>query len=109
MLARTDQTGTGACGTTTAPAPAAGQAQPDDLFLSRHGDAIDDRVAEMVDELLGERDAQPRPRRLRPALAALGLVLALAATVVLRHDAAAVCTVWPSAAVIYVAAAARRR
>jgi hypothetical protein len=41
--------------------------------------------------------------------AALGLVLALAVTVVLRHDVAAVCTVWPSAAVIYVAAAASRR
>jgi hypothetical protein len=108
MLARTDRAGLAAC-QTTSPAPAAGQEQPDDLFLSRYGDAIDDRVAEMVDELLGERDAQPRPRRLRPALAALGLVLALAATVVLRHDVAAVCTVWPSAAVTYVAAAASRR
>jgi hypothetical protein len=68
------------------------------------GDVLDDRVAEVVDELLDQRVAQLRRSRLRPALFLATLLLAVAASVVLRHNAVAVCTVWPSAAVIYVAA-----
>jgi hypothetical protein len=73
-------------------------------FLWRYGDAIDDRVAEILDE----RDAL-RPRsRPSPGFAAIALLLAVAATLVLQHDAAAVCAVWLSTATICVAARATR-
>ena len=50
--------------------PDADQAESGDRFLCRFGDVIDDRVAEALDEILGEQDAL-RPRwRLRPGLAA---------------------------------------
>ena len=75
-----------------------------DEFLSRFGDVIDDRVAGMLDEMPGDRDARLPRRRLRPVLAAPGLLLALAASVVLRHSVLGVCTVWPSTAAIYLAA-----
>jgi fatty acid desaturase len=79
--------------------------QSADEFLSRFGDVIDDRVVEVLDEVLDERD-QRRPRpRFRLALAVLALILAVAASVLLRRSVLAVCTVWPSAAVIYLAAA----
>ncbi len=73
-------------------------------FLDRFGDEIDDRVAEMVDEMLGQR-YPPRPGlAARVALAGAVLVLAVAASVLLRHDVVAAATIWPSAAVIYLAA-----
>ncbi len=73
-------------------------------FLWRFGDAIDDRVAEILDE----RDTL-RPRsRPSPGLAAIALLLAVAATLVLRHDAAAVCAVWLSTAAVCIAARATR-
>ncbi|HEY2284955.1 MAG TPA: hypothetical protein VGH88_04350 [Streptosporangiaceae bacterium] len=77
---------------------------PADEFLAEFGDVLDDRVAEVVDELLDQRAAQLRRSRLRPALLLATLVLAVAASIVLRHNAVAVCTVWPSAAAIYIAA-----
>jgi hypothetical protein len=77
---------------------------PADEFLDRFGDVLDDRVAEVIDEVLDQRVAQLPRHRLRPALAAVTMVLAVLATIVLRHNAVAVCTVWPSAAAIYVAA-----
>ncbi len=44
--------------------------QSADEFLSRFGDVIDDRVAEMLDEMPDDRDARLPRRRLRPVLAA---------------------------------------
>lgn len=76
---------------------APGQAQSAKEFLCRFGDAIDDRVAEALDE----REAlRPRPRhRPRASFAVVALLPALTATILLRHEAAAVCAVWLSAAV----------
>jgi hypothetical protein len=72
-----------------------GQAQSAEEFLCRFGDAIDDRVAEVLDE----RDAL-RPRlRPRASFAVVALLPAMTATILLRHEAAAVCAVWLSAAV----------
>jgi hypothetical protein len=84
----------------TAPDPAAGRPaiRSAGEFPVRLGDAIDDRVAEVVDELLGQRAA------LRPALAGLALFLATVASVMLRHNVVAVCTIWPCTAAIYLAA-----
>ncbi len=73
-------------------------------FLDRFGDEIDDRVAEMVDEMLGQR-CPPRPGlAMRLALAGAVLLLAGLASLLLRHDVIAVATIWPSAAAIYLAA-----
>jgi hypothetical protein len=85
--------------------PDADQAESGDRFLCRFGDVIDDRVAEALDEILGERDAL-RPRwRLRPGLVALALLLAAGATVLVRHSVLAVSTVWLSTAAVCLAAA----
>ncbi|MGH3407209.1 MAG: hypothetical protein ACRDRJ_32625 [Streptosporangiaceae bacterium] len=78
-------------------------------FLGRLGDEIDDRVAEVLPEILREQPGRrPGPNL---ALAAFGLLAALAATLVLRDSVAAVCVIWPSAAVVGLAAAlaGRRR
>lgn len=78
-------------------------------FLGRLGDEIDDRVAEVLPEILSEQ----RARRPRPSLglAALGLPTALAATLALRDSVVSVCVVWPSVAAVCLAAAlaGRRR
>jgi hypothetical protein len=77
---------------------------PDEELLARFGDAIDDRIAEIVDELLDERNSA---RRHRPGryISAVSLILAaLAASALLRHSPIA-WTIWPSAAVISLAAA----
>jgi hypothetical protein len=47
----------------------------DEEFLSRFGDTIDDRIAEILDELLTERTTARRSRRLPFLLGAIGLVL----------------------------------
>ncbi len=76
----------------------------DEELLARFGDAIDDRIAEIVDELLEERDSA---RRHRPGryISAVSLTLAaLAASALLRHSPIA-WTIWPSAAVISLATA----
>jgi hypothetical protein len=89
--------------------PWAGWPDPAGEFLGRLRDEIDDRVAEVLPEILGEQPGRrPGPNL---ALAAFGLLAALAATVVLRDSIAAVCVVWPSAAVVCLAAvlAGRRR
>lgn len=85
-------------------APGSGM-ETGEAFLWRFGDAIDDRIAEILDELLDERDATHQPRRLPHILAAVGLTLtlALAASVLLRHDPLAAWTIWPSAAAICLA------
>jgi hypothetical protein len=75
---------------------------PDEELLARFGDAIDDRIAEIVDELLDERSSARRPGRY---ISAVSLILAaLAASALLRHSPIA-WTIWPSAAVISLAAA----
>jgi hypothetical protein len=74
---------------------APGQAQSAEEFLCRFGDAIDDRVAEILDE----RDALRPRQRPRASLAVVALLPAMCATILLRHEAAAVCAVWLSAAV----------
>jgi len=47
----------------------------DEEFLSRFGDAIDDRIAEILDELLTERTSARRRWRLPCLLGAIGLIL----------------------------------
>jgi hypothetical protein len=90
----------------TAPDPASGRPaiQSADEFPARLGDAIDDRVAEVVEEMLGQQAALRPGAWLRPALAGLALFLAAAASVMLRHNVVAVCTIWPCTAAIYLAA-----
>ncbi|HEY1641973.1 MAG TPA: hypothetical protein VGG35_14880 [Streptosporangiaceae bacterium] len=78
------------------PAPAAAGG-PAEQFWARYGDAIDDRVAELLDDLLDEREASRAPRPRQPALAAFGgvvLVAAVLASIALRGSEIAVCTVW---------------
>ena len=82
----------------------AGQVPSAEEFLWRFGDAIDDRVAEILDE----RDTLRPWSRPSPGFAAIALLLAVAATLVLRHDAAAVCAVWLSTAAVCLAARATR-
>ncbi|HWG62936.1 MAG TPA: hypothetical protein VG253_14650 [Streptosporangiaceae bacterium] len=77
----------------------------DDEFLSRFGDVIDDRIAEILDDLIAERDARRARRRLPDAFGTLALAVALAASVPLRHSALAVCMIWASAATVCLAVA----
>ncbi len=78
---------------------------PDGELLASFGDAIDDRIAEIVDELLEERNSkrQQRPGRY---ISAVSLILAgaLTASALLQHSPIA-WTIWPSAAVISLATA----
>ena len=69
-------------------------------FLSRFGDAIDDRTAEILDELLDERNAAHPHRRLPQVLGTVTLILALTASVLLRHSTLAAWTIWPATAAI---------
>ena len=73
---------------------------PDGELLASFGDAIDDRIAEVVDELLEQRNSarQHRPGRY---ISAVSLILAgaLTASALLQHSPIA-WTIWPSAAVI---------
>jgi hypothetical protein len=55
----------------------------DEEFLSRFGDTIDDRIAEILDELLTERTSARRHRRLPHLLGAVSLILAAVAVSVL--------------------------
>ena len=76
----------------------------DEEFMSRFGDAIDDRIAEILDELLAERSSGRRHRQLPYLLGAASLILAaLAVTVILRHSPV-IWLVWPATAVVCVAA-----
>ena len=54
--------------------------------------------------MLDERDARFSHQPLPPAVAALGLIFALAASVLLRYSALAVSVVWPSTAAVCLAA-----
>jgi hypothetical protein len=88
------------------PTPAGLGTQPssDEEFLARFGDAIDDRIAEIVDELLDERDARRRHPPIGYVTAASVMLAALATSVFLQHNPI-VWTIWPSAAAISLAAA----
>jgi hypothetical protein len=73
----------------------------DEEFLDRFGDAIDDRIAETVDELLEQRQAAARRPRLPRILVTVIPVLAAAlAASVFLHGSPAAWTIWPAAAVI---------
>ena len=93
-----------------APSPARPGTQTPDItsgeeFLSRFGDAIDDRIAETLDELLDERNATHPHRRLPQVLGTVTLIFALTASVLLRHSALAAWTIWPPTAAISLAIA----
>jgi hypothetical protein len=76
---------------------------PDEEFLDRFGDAIDDRIAETMDELLEQRRAASRHLRLpRILITVIPVLSALAASFLLRGSPVA-WTIWPAAAVICVA------
>ena len=79
--------------------------RPDDEFLARFGDTIDDRIAETLDELLEERNATRPNARLLQVLGTVGLILTLAASVLLRHSALAVWMIWPPSAAVCLAIA----
>jgi hypothetical protein len=89
---------------TSAP-PSGSNAESCDEFLSRFGDAIDDRVAELLPEILREQETSLRRPRLSPWLVVAGLLIALAATIVLHRSVLAVCVVWAATAVACLAAA----
>ncbi len=69
-------------------------------FLSHFEDAIDDRIAEILEELLEERNAGRPHQRLPQVLGTVGLILALITSVLLRHNASAAWTIWPATATI---------
>lgn len=78
---------------------------PGDELPSRFGDAIDDRIAEILDEMLDERDAERPHRRLPRMLGVFSLLLALGVSILFRHSTLAVCTIWPSIATVCLAVA----
>jgi hypothetical protein len=73
-------------------------------FLSPLDDALDDRIAEILDELLDERDAM-HPHRLPQVLGTVTLILALTASALLRHSALVAWTIWPATAAVCLAIA----
>ena len=89
----------------TSELPPAGNAESCDEFLGRFGDAIDDRVAELLPEILREQGVGLRPPRLSPWLVLAGLLIALAASIVLHRSVFEVCVVWSATAVACLAAA----
>jgi hypothetical protein len=74
---------------------------PVEPFFDRYGDAVDDRIAEVVEELLANRAARTRPR-LHPLLPPIALLVVAVAgiSLLLRQNPVAVAVVWASAAVI---------
>jgi hypothetical protein len=69
----------------------------DDEFWARFGDVIDDRVAELLDDLLDEREAARPSRPGRRGVVIFGgalLAAAVLASFALRHSELAVCAVW---------------
>jgi Flp pilus assembly protein TadB len=77
---------------------------PDEEFLNRFGDAIDDRVAEILHELLDERDAGRRRHPIWFIGLAGVMLVAVAVGVLFQHNPMA-WAIWPSAAVIWLAVA----
>jgi hypothetical protein len=87
------------------PGPGPAELGTEDDVLCRFGDAIDDRIAEILDDILAERDAERPRRRLPRALGIFSLLLALGVSILLRHSTLAVCTIWPATATVCLAAA----
>lgn len=73
-------------------------------FLDRYGDAIDDRVAEILDELLTERQSVRQPRRLAALLSVASVLLAAAAAAILLRHGTWAWAIGPAIAVIGLAA-----
>jgi hypothetical protein len=69
---------------------------PADEFWAQFGDVIDDRVAELLDDLLDEREAARPPRSRSRAVAVFGaaITVAVLASILLRRSEIAVCAVW---------------
>jgi hypothetical protein len=76
----------------------------DEEFLSRFGDTIDDRIAEILDELLTERSSARRHQRLPYLLGAVSVILAALAVSVIPRSSPIVWLIWPSTAIVCVAA-----
>ncbi len=72
---------------------------------SRFGDAIDGRIAEILDGLPEERNATRPHRRLPQVLGTAGLIVALITSVLPRHNTPAAWTIWPAAWTIWPATA----
>ena len=72
-----------------------------DAFMREYGDAIDDRVAEIAEDIIDEVVAARCRRRSRLPYALLAVVAGL--TILLRHNPLAVAAIWASAAVWAVA------
>ncbi len=70
-------------------------------FLERYGDAIDDRVADMLDEYLRERTATAR--RHGPALLVVSVALSTV-SLIAWHSAAVLAVIWASIWLGYLAA-----
>jgi hypothetical protein len=88
-----------------APSPAGSGTQilamrSEEELLSYLGDAIDDRIAEILEELLEERNADRPHQGLPQVLATAGLILALIASVILWRNAPAAWTIWSATATI---------
>ena len=77
----------------------------DEEFLVRFGDAIDDRIAEILDELLDERKLVRRHPRLPQLLGLTSLVLAALAASILLYASPFTWTIWLATTVICIAAA----
>jgi hypothetical protein len=82
---------------------------PDEEFLHRFGDVIDDRIAETLDELIQERAADRRPRRWPLALGCTAFALALVTSALLPIPAITTWAVWPMAAALCLVAGAAAR
>jgi hypothetical protein len=68
-----------------------------DAFMAQYGDAIDDRVAEIAEEVIDEVVAARCRRRSWLPYALLIVVAGL--TILLRHNPVAVAAIWAGAAV----------
>jgi hypothetical protein len=77
----------------------------DEEFLRRFGDTIDDRIAEILDELLTERSSARRHWRPSYLLGAISLILAAVAVSVLAWHTPVAWLIWPATAVACLATA----
>jgi hypothetical protein len=75
----------------------------DEEFLSRFGDTIDDRIAEILDELLAERSSARQHWQLPYLAAAVSLVLAAIGVSVLAWHTPIAWLIWPVTAAVLIA------
>jgi hypothetical protein len=76
--------------------PADGGADP---FFDRYGDALDDRIGEVVEEMLANRVSRPTLHPLIPLIAVLVLAAA-GVSVLMQQNPVVVGVVWGATAVI---------